>query len=187
MADAKPVKSRTRISNSSRTSNSGQPKSGPPKSNGAKSDVAKSDAVKSGTSKSETSKSRTVGRGAHWIEWLTGGICALLVAAMIGWISYDAVTSAGGAPQLSVSILSQRASPAGGGYEVSFTVENRGKRTAASVPVKGEVLNGDTVIETQEITFDYVPAQSSATGTLLFKTDPSANTFTIVASGYTDP
>ena len=100
------------------------------------------------------SKSRTVGRGAHWIEWLTGGICTLLVAAMIGWISYHAVVSSGGAPQLSVQILRQQPAP-GGGYEVSFTIENKGARTAASVPVKGNVVEGGTVIETQEITFDY--------------------------------
>ena len=131
-------------------------------------------------------KNRTVGRGAHWIEWLTGGICTLLVAAMIGWISYRAVTSSGGTPQLSVKVGSQQPVPSGG-YAVSFTVENQGKRTAASVPVKGEVVDGDRVIETQEITFDYVPAQSSATGTLLFKMDPSAHTLSIGASGYTDP
>jgi uncharacterized protein (TIGR02588 family) len=132
------------------------------------------------------SNSRTVGRGAHWIEWLTGGICTLLVAAMIGWITYHAVISSGGAPQLSVQIIRQQPAP-GGGYEVSFTIENKGARTAAAVPVKGDLLEGDTVIETQEITFDYVPAQSAATGTLLFKIDPSAHALDIRASGYTDP
>ncbi len=25
----------------------------------------------------------------HWIEWVTGTICTLLVAAMLGWIAYD--------------------------------------------------------------------------------------------------
>ncbi|WP_426229001.1 TIGR02588 family protein [Pararhizobium sp. DWP3-4] len=130
--------------------------------------------------------SRTVGRGAHWIEWLTGGICTLLVAAMIGWISYHAVVSSGGVPQLSVQVLRQQPAP-DGGYEVSFIIENKGSRTAASVPVKGDVTDGNTLIETQEITFDYVPAQSAATGTLLFRTDPAAHEFNIRASGYTDP
>jgi uncharacterized protein (TIGR02588 family) len=130
--------------------------------------------------------SRTVGRGAHWIEWLTGGICTLLVAAMIGWISYHAVVSSGGAPELSVRIIRQQPAP-GGGYEVSFTIENKGKRTAAAVPVKGDLMDGDTVIETQEITFDYVPALSTATGVLLFRTDPSTHDIDIRASGYVDP
>ncbi|WP_428427639.1 TIGR02588 family protein [Pararhizobium sp.] len=132
------------------------------------------------------SNSRTVGRGAHWIEWLTGGICALLVAAMIGWITYHAIVSSGGVPQLAVQILRQQPAP-GGGYMVSFSIENKGARTAASVPVKGDLMNGDMVIETQEITFDYVPAQSATTGTLLFRTDPAAHELHIRASGYTDP
>ena len=132
------------------------------------------------------SNSRTVGRSAHWIEWLTGGICTLLVTAMIGWITYHAVVSSGGVPQLSVQILRQQPAP-GGGHQVSFTIENKGSRTAASVPVKGDLMDGDNVIETQEVTFDYVPAQSLATGTLLFRTDPSAHTLDIRASGYTDP
>ena len=132
------------------------------------------------------SNSRTVGRGAHWIEWLTGGICTLLVAAMIGWITYHASVSSGGMPQLAVQILGQQPTP-GGGYAVSFTIENKGLRTAASVPVKGDLMDGDTVIETQEITFDYVPAQSAATGTLLFRSDPAAHDLHIGASGYTDP
>ncbi|URK88455.1 hypothetical protein LP421_14855 [Rhizobium sp. RCAM05350] len=105
---------------------------------------------------------------------------------MIGWISYHAVVSSGGAPELSVRIIRQQPAP-GGGYEVSFTVENKGTRTAAAVPVKGDVMDGDSVIETQEITFDYVPALSAATGALLFKTDPSTHQLDIRASGYTDP
>jgi uncharacterized protein (TIGR02588 family) len=47
--------------------------------------------------------------------------------------------------------------------------------------------DGEQVVETQEVIFDYAAAQSAATGTLLFKTDPSAYQLDIHASGYVDP
>ncbi|MBP1861965.1 TIGR02588 family protein [Rhizobium herbae] len=129
---------------------------------------------------------RTVSRGAHWIEWLTGGLCTALVAAMIAWIASNAVIGSDRAPDLAVRIIRQQANP-GGGYAVSFVIENSGTRTAAAVPVTGDLKDGDRVIETHEVTFDYVPAQSSTTGALLFKTDPSAHMLDIRASGYVDP
>ncbi len=131
------------------------------------------------------SGSRTVSRDAHWIEWATGLLCTLLVVAMIGWIGYEAATTSGGTPDLIVRITAQR--EVSGGHQVSFVVENRGTRTAAGVPVTGTLMDGSAVIETREVTFDYVPDKSSATGSLLFKENPAAHTLDLRASGYTDP
>ncbi|WP_438750076.1 TIGR02588 family protein [Pararhizobium sp. O133] len=122
---------------------------------------------------------------AHWAEWATGVLCTLLVLAMTGWIGYEAMLFTGGTPDLTVRITRQQATS--GGYQVSFVVGNSGKRTAAAVPVTGTLSDGDTVIETREVTFDYVPQQSNATGTLLFKEDPSAHRLDLRASGYADP
>ncbi len=132
-----------------------------------------------------TSRSRTVSRDAHWVEWVTGLLCTVLVVSMIGWIGYEGATASGGKPDLTVRITGQR--EVAGGHQVSFVVENRGTRTAAGVPVTGTLTDGDTTIETREVTFDYVPDKSSATGTLLFKESPSAHTLDIRASGYTNP
>ena len=131
------------------------------------------------------SKSRIVSRDAHWVEWATGLLCTLLVVAMIGWIGYEAATTSGGTPDLLVRITGQQ--EVSGGHQVSFVIENQGTRTAAGVPVTGTLMDGDVAIETREVTFDYVPDKSSATGSLLFKEDPSAHTFDLRASGYTDP
>ncbi|WP_426123633.1 TIGR02588 family protein [Pararhizobium sp. PWRC1-1] len=134
----------------------------------------------------DTASSRRVKRGAHWIEWAVGGLCTLLVAALILWIAYHAVINSAGVPELDVKVTHQQAN-AGGSYTVSFVVSNKGTRTAAAVPVTGTLKDGERIIETQEITFDYVPAQSTATGTLLFKADPAAYQLDIHASGYVDP
>ncbi|HTO29772.1 MAG TPA: TIGR02588 family protein [Pararhizobium sp.] len=130
-------------------------------------------------------KKRTLSREAHWAEWTTGVLCTLLVLAMTGWIGYEAMSSTGDTPALTVRIIRQQTTA--GGHQVSFVVENSGKRTAAAVPVTGTLSDGDRIIETREVIFDYVPEQSSASGTLLFKDDPAAHRFDLRASGYTDP
>lgn len=134
---------------------------------------------------SRTGSTRTVSRGAHWVEWVTGALCTALVLAMIGWIGYEAMTASGGKPDLSVRITGQQATI--GGHQISFIVENRGTRTAADVPVTGTLVDGDVILEQREVTFDYVPEKSSATGIMLFKADPSSHTLDLRASGYTDP
>jgi uncharacterized protein (TIGR02588 family) len=115
-----------------------------------------------------------------------GGLSTLLVAALILWIAYHAAVHSDGVPQLDVRVISHEAN-AGGTYTVSFVVSNSGTRTAAAVPVTGTLKDGEQVVETQEIIFDYVAAQSAVTGTLLFKTDPSAYQLGIQVSGYVDP
>lgn len=122
---------------------------------------------------------------AHWIEWVTGGVSTLLVLAMIGFIFWDAVTDRHLPPDLGVTITSRAA--VAGGYRVTFDVTNRSSTTAAGVVVKGELVGGDHPLETTEVTFDYVPAQSRSSGAVLFSRDPAGDTVRIRASGYTDP
>ncbi len=130
-------------------------------------------------------KTRVVDRDAHWIEWLTGAVSAALVAGMIGWIGYEAATGSEGQPELSTRIVHQEKT--GAGYRVTFLIENAGKRTASAVVVQGEIKDGDRVVETSEVTFDYVPANSSASGALLFRSDPEAGRPEIRPAGYSDP
>ncbi|KQY20030.1 TIGR02588 family protein [Rhizobium sp. Root482] len=136
-------------------------------------------------SKPTDKRAHTVLRKAHWIEWTTGLICALLVTAMILLIAYHAVTGSDGKPDIAAIVLRQES--ASGGYQVFFEVENKGMRTAAAVPVIARLMEGEKVVEIHEVTFDYVPAQSSATGAFLFKANPSGYRLEIRAAGYIDP
>lgn len=128
---------------------------------------------------------QTVTRDAHWIEWMTGAISGLIVLAMTAWIAYHAVTDAGGKPELSIAVLESKA--VAKGYEITLTVDNRGNRTAAAVPVTGELVDDGTQIETHTIVFDYVPTRSSVTGAILFEADPSAHELHLRIDGYADP
>ncbi|ANK77094.1 TIGR02588 family protein [Ensifer adhaerens] len=123
-------------------------------------------------------------RRAHWIEWTTGAVSTILITALIGWISYQAATQADGPPDLSVTIVSSAGSA--GGYLVMFDVNNAADRTAAAVVVRGEITDNDNVIETAEITLDYVPARSKARGGLIFRNDPAGRS-RVSATGFSEP
>ncbi|MFB2550842.1 TIGR02588 family protein [Ensifer soli] len=121
----------------------------------------------------------------HWIEWLTGLVSAVVVLAMLGWIAHAALTESDEAPDLHIAILD--ALPRSGGYQVRFSVTNTASVTAAAVRIRGEISAPDRLIDSAEVTLDYVPAASTASGALIFRTDPSGKRLEIRATGYADP
>ena len=57
----------------------------------------------------------------------------------------------------------------------------------AAVLVRGEWRRPDGITETAETTLDYVPANSSGEGALIFSADPAAGDLSVRAAGYADP
>ena len=121
----------------------------------------------------------------HWIEWLTGIVSAVLIAGLLGWVGWEAVTREATAPDLSVAILVTEQSAAG--HRIAFDVYNSGTTTAAAVTVVGRLMEGERVIEENHVIFDYVAAESKSTGAILFRNDPAGRTVDIRPAGYTDP
>ena len=121
----------------------------------------------------------------HWIEWLTGIISALLIAALLGWLGWEAFTRSATPPDLSISVLATEKAKAG--HRVTFDIYNSATTTAAAVTVIGRLMDGDRVIEENHVIFDYVAAESKATGAILFEADPEGRAMRIRPAGYTDP
>ncbi len=121
----------------------------------------------------------------HWIEWLTGAVSSLLILAIIGWISYEAVNSTDTPAELRVDIVAIEKTSAG--WRVLFDLSNSGETTAASVEVRGTVADRGRLIEEAAVTFDYVAARSLAHGALIFSQDPNNHDFNIRAVGFTEP
>ena len=122
----------------------------------------------------------------HWIEWATGLASGLIVLLMISWIAYQAVTQVEEAPRLSINIL--QTTRTGSTYQVIFEIVNSANSTAADVVVQGEIASdGSDAPEQSEVTFDYVPGNSKATGALLFQHDPSSGQLSLRPMGYTQP
>ncbi|MBP1852320.1 TIGR02588 family protein [Rhizobium halophytocola] len=121
---------------------------------------------------------------AHLVEWITGAVSGLLVAALIGWIGWQAVTASAEAPYFMVDGV--RTTKIGDGWRVEFAVHNKANTTAAGVVVEGTLKTGETA-ETDQVTLDYVPGQSETTGGLMFSSDPAKAALKIRVAGYTEP
>lgn len=124
------------------------------------------------------------GNASRW-EYVTGAIGALLVAATIVYLALDAKQDPGTPPDLVPTagrILQQTSS-----FLVELNVENRGSRTAASVLIRGELKQGDSVIEDAETTIDYVPGHSVRRAGLVFTRDPRQHQLEMRAIGYDVP
>lgn len=119
------------------------------------------------------------------VEWILGGVSAVLVVAMIGFVLYRAVSATMAKPDLEVLVGQIEA--VDGGYRVEFRAINRSDATAAGVKVEGQLRSGDRTIETSEVTLDYVPARSEKKGGLLFNHEPGQLQLQIEAKGYTNP
>jgi uncharacterized protein (TIGR02588 family) len=121
----------------------------------------------------------------HWIEWVTGTVSAVIVIAVMVWIAKDAIADRDASPDLVGSVA--RVEPRSGGYQVQFEVRNRASVTASQVKVRGEVRDGDALLEATETVVDYVPGHSTATGGMIFQRDPGGKTIHIQATAFNDP
>ncbi|MDQ0454809.1 TIGR02588 family protein [Rhizobium paknamense] len=121
----------------------------------------------------------------HRLEWTTGLISTLLVAGLFGWVGYEALTAASVPPDLTVHALSTEHLPSG--WRVTFEVKNHAPSTAASVEIRGEILESGQPVEESEVTFDYVPGHSKSTGSLSFIRDPNGKSLRLRAVGMAEP
>ncbi len=132
-----------------------------------------------------SSQSSIERRKAHWIEWATGVGSAVLVLLMVGFIFWEAVTDTHQPPDLAVVITSRV--PVTGGYRVTFDIVNSSATTAAGVVVRGEILDGAELVETIDVSFDYVPSESKSSGAIIFSRDPANRNLRVRAASYTEP
>lgn len=121
----------------------------------------------------------------HWIEWVTGGICTLLVTALIGWLCVDIYRYEPQEAAFGIDVAD--ITPAPGGYRVTFDIRNTSLTTAAAVHVRGDLAVAPDIRESADVTFDYVASESRETGTLFFRADPATGALDLRVMGYTDP
>ena len=134
---------------------------------------------------SATHRRHTEADDPHWMEWVNGLVSALLIATLIGYVGWNALTEELKPPEFAIEATGMERVT--GGYRITFDIENRANSTAAAVIVRGELLRGEESVETVDVTFDYVPGESQSSGAILFTTDPGSARLTLRAVGYTDP
>lgn len=134
---------------------------------------------------SEPGDEKGKGQGTSPIEWLVAAVSLVIVLGVIVILIFEAFTDPVTPPIL--SIRTERIVETRYGYIVEFQVENAGYATAASLLVEGELAAADSVLETSEVTIDFVPAESRRKAGLFFKHDPRRYHLTIEPRGYDEP
>jgi uncharacterized protein (TIGR02588 family) len=128
---------------------------------------------------------QTPSRDLPMLEWIVGGIGALLVGGTIAFLVYHALARDWTPPD--VRVIEQRVLDLQDGYLVQFRAYNQGGSAAAQLTIEGELVGPDGRTETSEAVLDYVPARSSREGGLWFSGDPRVGQLTLRATGYAEP
>lgn len=127
---------------------------------------------------------RTRGSTSPW-EWVAAGISLLLVLGAIGFMAYEAIGAPDGPPRIHVEVDSVVAG--GDSYLVEVRIRNSGPSTAADLVVEGQ-LHADTgVVETSEVTIQFVPGGATRRAGLFFRLDPRLYRMEIRPKGFDRP
>ena len=127
-------------------------------------------------------------RGAPQIpplEWAVAAVGLVLVAGTAVLLALQGYAGGNSPPDISLrveSIVELR-----NGYVAKVKAVNVGGGTAADVIVEGELANASGVVETSEMSFQYLPPHSARTGGLFFKRDPRKYEVRLTAKGYESP
>lgn len=121
----------------------------------------------------------------HPLEWAVFALSAILVAATVGYLAWDAVRGEDSPPLLSVEI--GKPEPHAGSWLVPVKVRNDGHRTAEGVRVEVTLEAPGAAPERADFDIAFVPRQSEREGWVSFRNDPSRGRLTGRAVGYEKP
>ena len=128
---------------------------------------------------------RKAGQDIPPLEWVAAAVGFALTSATLIFLLYRGLTDGPALPDIVVE--AEQVIELSRGYVVQIRAVNRGSRTAADVKIEGELKSGDTVQETAETTFTYVPSRSERRGGLFFSKDPRQGQLTLQPKGFETP
>ena len=114
-------------------------------------------------------------------EYVVGFLGALLVVALLAFLTFQAIARDSG-PEISVVVTGVQ--DAGDGYTVHLEVRNDGGTTASGVVVSGSVSRDGRQVDQASTTVPYVPPESMRTAALVFSEDPRTGRLTVGPDGY---
>jgi len=119
------------------------------------------------------------------LEWVVGGLGAVLVGGAIAFLFHHALMRDRSPPDLIVT--SEQVVRTQQGYLVRFRAANEGRSAAAQVTIEGEFTGPDGSVEVSDVVLDYLPPHSDREGGLLFTQDPRDGALRLRATGYARP
>lgn len=121
----------------------------------------------------------------HPLEWAVFALSAILVAATVGYLAWDAVRGEDSPPLLSVELGTPE--PRSGSWLVPVKVRNLGHETAEGVRVQVTLETPGAPPEQADFDVAFVPRESEREGWVSFRGDPSRGRLTGRAVGYERP
>lgn len=128
---------------------------------------------------------RASGQATPLLEWIVGGLGAVLVAGAIVFLVYHSLVRDQTPPD--IRLVAERVLDLPNGYLVKFRAFNNGRSAAAELAIEGELAGPDGKTEVSEAVLDYLPPRSSREGGLYFSQDPRAGHLKLRAKGYVKP
>jgi uncharacterized protein (TIGR02588 family) len=119
------------------------------------------------------------------LEWIIGALGLVLLAGVILFLCYSAITVSHSPPDINVTVAS--VVQLRNGYLVLVKAVNYGGSTAAGVVVEGQLRDASHVLERSETTVDYSPPGSEKQAGLFFTRDPRRFQLQVRALGYVEP
>lgn len=147
--------------------------------------MTKNPAGKDKPEERQSSKAAARKPGTSITEWIIAGISCVALLSVLAYLVADGLGAHNGAPQIVVLPVGTTASH--GGYVVEFSASNREGKSVAAVEIKGELRDGNEVVEESSVVLDYVPQKSERRGALTFTTDPEGYELRLYAGGYIEP
>ncbi|MGY1709320.1 hypothetical protein ACI8AC_07385 [Geodermatophilus sp. SYSU D00758] len=118
-------------------------------------------------------------------EYLVGALGGLLVLALVGFLTYQALGVRETGPELAVVVT--RLDRSAAGWTVYYETVNTGGRTAEAVQIGGTLVRDGRPVEQASSSIAYLPPHSSRVGALVFSTDPGSGELRVGTRGYRVP
>lgn len=123
--------------------------------------------------------------GTPMLEWVVGGVSAVLVLGMLAFIVVEGMIRDERPPDLRA--VADSVVPVSAGHLLLFTIHNEGGETAAQVQVSGTLLQGTDTVEESEAMFDYVPIGARRHGAMQFQRALEGMEVELRVTGFSEP
>ena len=118
-------------------------------------------------------------------EWAIAIVGALLVVSTVGYLIYFEASTSSRPPQVTIDrpVITR----SGDKHLVRFIARNQSSATAAGLQIRGELRQDGRVVESSELSFDYLPGFSERQGYFYFEQDPSVGELHVYPLSYVEP
>lgn len=123
--------------------------------------------------------------GTSVAEWIVAGVSCVALLSVLAYLVVGGLTTQDGVPR--IVVLPMRTMAGNGGHVIEFSASNQGDKSVAAVEIKGELRNGEAVVEQSSVVLDYIPQNSERRGALTFTADPAGHELHLFAGGYVEP